>query len=183
MDRQTVFFRRSPNPGTPGLPRRCWQGWEATGRVWARRTPREGSGSSARTSCRARAVFACWTCSGGRSRARSFGSCWGRPPWRSSWWSNPWIYAGIGLLLALQAGFVYLPTAQALFGSASLDAAAWGRAVLVALVVLPVIYVEKRLRRRPIRPTYRAHPEVPLPDGVRPGGYPAVVERETVFGH
>ncbi len=63
-------------------------------------------------------------------------------------WSNRWIYVGIFVLLVLQAGFVYLPFMNAVFGSAPLGLEAWAKATLVALVVLPVISVEKRLRQR-----------------------------------
>jgi magnesium-transporting ATPase (P-type) len=62
--------------------------------------------------------------------------------------SNPWVYVGIGALLVLQLGFVYLPVMNGIFGSAPLPLVAWGEALLVALLVLPVIGAEKRLRRR-----------------------------------
>jgi len=63
-------------------------------------------------------------------------------------WSNPIVYLGIGALLLLQAGFVYAPWAHALFSSAPLPAAAWLKALLAALIVLPVISLEKHFRRR-----------------------------------
>jgi hypothetical protein len=43
---------------------------------------------------------------------------------------------------------VYLPFMNTLFSSAPLDGDAWFRAVLVALVVLPLISIEKWWRRR-----------------------------------
>jgi magnesium-transporting ATPase (P-type) len=63
-------------------------------------------------------------------------------------WSNPWVYVGIGLLLVLQLGFVYLPFMNAVFGSAPLGLEAWLKSVLTALVVLPVISFEKWVRQR-----------------------------------
>ena len=63
-------------------------------------------------------------------------------------WSNPWIYAGSGALLRLQAGFIYLPFMNAIFGTAPLPAGALLQALVVALVVLPVIGLEKWLRNR-----------------------------------
>jgi len=63
-------------------------------------------------------------------------------------WTNPTVYLGIGTLLVLQLGFVYLPFMQDLFGSAGLAAGAWMAALAVSLAVLPVITVEKRLRQR-----------------------------------
>jgi magnesium-transporting ATPase (P-type) len=63
-------------------------------------------------------------------------------------WSNPWVYAGIGTLLVLQACFVYLPFMNALFGTAPLPAGALLQSLAVALAVLPVISAEKWLRNR-----------------------------------
>ncbi|PAP78665.1 cation transporter [Rubrivirga marina] len=62
--------------------------------------------------------------------------------------SNPWVYVGIGSLLVLQLGFVYLPVMHAVFGSAPIPAHAWGEALVVALVVIPAIGLEKWWRRR-----------------------------------
>jgi magnesium-transporting ATPase (P-type) len=62
--------------------------------------------------------------------------------------SNKWVYVGIGAILLLQLGFVYLPFMNALFGSAPLGAGAWFLSFLVALIVLPVIGVEKMWRKR-----------------------------------
>ncbi len=77
--------------------------------------------------------------------------------------TNRLVYAGIGLLLVLQAGFVYLPFMNALFGSAPLDAGAWLRALGAALVVVPVIGVEKRLRRAALSGAVRAGSPFPEP--------------------
>jgi len=62
-------------------------------------------------------------------------------------WSNPWIYAGIGALLVLQLGFVYLPFMNNLFGSAPLDLQAWGLSLLAAFIVVPVVAAEKSWRK------------------------------------
>jgi magnesium-transporting ATPase (P-type) len=63
-------------------------------------------------------------------------------------WTNRWIYVGISVLLLLQLGFVYLPFMNALFHTAPLGPWAWLESLLVAFVVLPVVSLEKRLRRR-----------------------------------
>jgi magnesium-transporting ATPase (P-type) len=63
-------------------------------------------------------------------------------------WTNPWVYAGIGALVALQLLFVYAPPLQRLLHSAPLPADAWGRAALAALAVVPVVAAEKWWRRR-----------------------------------
>lgn len=62
--------------------------------------------------------------------------------------SNGWIYVGIGAILVLQLGFVYLPFMNALFGSAPLGFAAWTEATLTALIVFPVVWIDKWRRRR-----------------------------------
>jgi magnesium-transporting ATPase (P-type) len=63
-------------------------------------------------------------------------------------WSNPTVYLGIGALLLLQAAFVYLPFMNALFGTAPLGPDAWLEATLAALILVPVISLEKWWRQR-----------------------------------
>ena len=70
----------------------------------------------------------------------------------TGWFSNPAIWLGIGILLALQAGFIYLPFMNTLFGSAPLDGAAWLRATLAGFIVIPVFSLEKWLWRHAARP-------------------------------
>jgi Ca2+-transporting ATPase len=62
--------------------------------------------------------------------------------------SNPTVFLGIGVLLALQAAFVYVPAMNAIFGSAPLDPAELLLAALVGAVILPVISIEKWDRNR-----------------------------------
>ncbi|MDX1542199.1 MAG: cation transporting ATPase C-terminal domain-containing protein, partial [Geminicoccaceae bacterium] len=62
--------------------------------------------------------------------------------------SNPWIFVGIGAILALQAGFVYLPFMNVVFGSAPLDLRGWLEAAVVGVLIMPVIGIEKWWRRR-----------------------------------
>lgn len=64
--------------------------------------------------------------------------------------SDPKVFAGIGVLLLLQGSFIYLPFMQNVFGTASLDAVALSRAAVVAIFVLPLIGIEKALRNRSI---------------------------------
>jgi magnesium-transporting ATPase (P-type) len=61
---------------------------------------------------------------------------------------NPWVWAGIGAVLALQSAFIYAPPLQELFGSADLEPRGWVLAALAALTVLPVVEAEKRWRSR-----------------------------------
>jgi len=72
-----------------------------------------------------------------------------KEPVRSvGWWSNPYVFVGIAALLVLQAGFVYLPFMQDLFQTAPLDAAQLALAILAGALVVPVVAVEKLVRRR-----------------------------------
>ncbi|WP_437592641.1 cation-translocating P-type ATPase [Sorangium sp. So ce1000] len=65
--------------------------------------------------------------------------------------SNPWIYVGIGALLALQLCFVYAPFMHTLFGSAPLSLDAWVKSTLVAMSILPVMSAERWWRARRAR--------------------------------
>ena len=62
--------------------------------------------------------------------------------------SNRAVFAGVGALLLLQAGFVYLPFMQRIFGTASLELKAVGLSALVATAVLPLIEIEKAIRNK-----------------------------------
>lgn len=63
-------------------------------------------------------------------------------------WSNPLIFAGIGVVLLLHLGFIYLPFMNAIFGSTPIDLGAWGEALLVAFPILLLIGLEKWWRKR-----------------------------------
>ncbi len=62
--------------------------------------------------------------------------------------SNPPVFIGIGILLILQACFIYLPLLQTLFGSAPLDGRAWMFAMASGAIVLPVISFDKWIRNK-----------------------------------
>jgi calcium-translocating P-type ATPase len=66
-------------------------------------------------------------------------------------WSNPFVYVGIGVVVALQALFVFAPFMHAVFGAAAIDARALAVALLASLVILPVTWVEERWRVRRLR--------------------------------
>jgi len=66
--------------------------------------------------------------------------------------SNPLIYVGIGAILLLQLVFVYAPFMHAIFGSAPLDAVSWAEAAVIGFLIMPIITVEKWVRRRTGRP-------------------------------
>lgn len=62
--------------------------------------------------------------------------------------SNPMVFLGIGALVLLQLGFIYLPFMQKIFGTAALGWKDLGISALAAAVILPVISAEKAWRRR-----------------------------------
>ena len=72
--------------------------------------------------------------------------------------SNPYVFAGIGLLLVLQVGFVHLPVMQALFRTADLTVTDWLLAAAAGAVVIPVVAAEKAWR----------HPRLNRPPGLTP---------------
>jgi magnesium-transporting ATPase (P-type) len=67
---------------------------------------------------------------------------------------NRYILLAVTLLVAFQMAFTYLPTMQALFGTASLDLATWGNMILVASSVLWLVELEKLAVKRSLRRTH-----------------------------
>jgi Ca2+-transporting ATPase len=63
-------------------------------------------------------------------------------------WSNPSVYAGIAIVLALQALYVFAPFMQAVFGSTAIGVRELVWAAAAAVVILPVAGAEERWRRR-----------------------------------
>ena len=74
-----------------------------------------------------------------------------RPNRELGWWSNPLVYAGIAVVLALQALYVASPFMHDVFGAAALDARALLTAAAAALAILPVTWAEERWRVRRLR--------------------------------
>jgi magnesium-transporting ATPase (P-type) len=64
------------------------------------------------------------------------------------YWSNPWVWAGVGAMAVLQLAFTYLPPFQALFGTAAIGLGAWVEILMVGLMAASVVAIEKALRRR-----------------------------------
>ncbi|MBN1653386.1 MAG: HAD-IC family P-type ATPase [Deltaproteobacteria bacterium] len=62
--------------------------------------------------------------------------------------TNPKVFIGIGSILLLQLGFVYLPFMNSLFGSAPLRLEAWLRTIAMGAVVWPAVALEKLIRTR-----------------------------------
>ena len=66
---------------------------------------------------------------------------------REGFFGNPQALRAIIVLLVLQALLTHLPLMQALFGTAALDAPAWGRILLAGIVVLFAVELEKTFWR------------------------------------
>jgi magnesium-transporting ATPase (P-type) len=62
--------------------------------------------------------------------------------------SNPWIWAGIGAMMAVQMLFSYLPLMNTLFHTAPIGWMDWGLIVAVGLAIYLIIEGEKAWRRR-----------------------------------
>ena len=61
--------------------------------------------------------------------------------------SNPWVWAGAGLQLALQMAITYSAPLNAAFATAPIDARAWGEIAAIALAAMVIIELEKRWRQ------------------------------------
>jgi len=65
--------------------------------------------------------------------------------WRQGLFSNPWIWAGVGVTLALQLLMTYLPVMNQLFQTAPIGMAEWGRIFAVGVACSLIVGIEKRL--------------------------------------
>jgi magnesium-transporting ATPase (P-type) len=69
--------------------------------------------------------------------------------WKQGLFSNLWIWAGVGSMLALQLAMTYLPVMNRLFGTAPIGLTEWLEIGLVALLSSSVIALEKWLTNAP----------------------------------
>jgi magnesium-transporting ATPase (P-type) len=60
--------------------------------------------------------------------------------------SNPWVWVGAGLQLALQMAITYWAPLNAAFATAPIDLRAWGEIALIAAAAMGIIELEKRWR-------------------------------------
>ncbi len=70
-----------------------------------------------------------------------------RSAWRIGLFSNRWIIFGVTAQAIAQLAFTYLPTMNAVFGTAPIGPAAWLRIFAVAIVVSTIVGISKWLRR------------------------------------
>ena len=65
--------------------------------------------------------------------------------WKQGLFSNPWIWAGLGCMAALQMAMTYLPVMNRLFQTAPIGLEEWAKILAVALLSSMVIGIEKWL--------------------------------------
>jgi magnesium-transporting ATPase (P-type) len=70
-----------------------------------------------------------------------------RSIWSVGWFSNRWLWVGVGAMALAQVAFVHLGVFNRLFRSEPLDAASWSAVLLVALAIGLIVGIEKALRR------------------------------------
>ena len=68
------------------------------------------------------------------------------------WFSNPYLWLGIGLTAVLQLVFTYAPLMNRFLQTAPIDAASWLRILGVAFAALVLVELEKKLRKPRARP-------------------------------
>ena len=73
--------------------------------------------------------------------------------WSIGWFSNVWVWVGIGSTIALQVAFTYVPFMNEIFGSAPLPLTAWwpviALGVLISLVIGSVKWLENQRKAPP----------------------------------
>jgi magnesium-transporting ATPase (P-type) len=60
--------------------------------------------------------------------------------------SNPWLFLGIGLIIAVQLLFTYAPVMNGLFHSAPIAGESWSRIVAMGVIVFAAVELEKWIR-------------------------------------
>lgn len=71
--------------------------------------------------------------------------------WRSRLTSNRILWGGVGLMVALQLLYTYIPGMNRLFASAPISLQSWGWVILTGVVIHVVVELEKWIRRRRTR--------------------------------
>jgi Ca2+-transporting ATPase len=67
---------------------------------------------------------------------------------RIGFFTNPWAFAGVAVMVVLQMIFTYLPLANNIFQSAPLTLLDWAKILIFALLVFLLVELEKGIRRR-----------------------------------
>ncbi len=69
-----------------------------------------------------------------------------RSIWHIGWFSNRWLFLGIGCIVTSQMAFTYLPVMNRLFHTAPIPAGTWVHILLVGLAAYSVVGFEKWMR-------------------------------------
>ena len=69
------------------------------------------------------------------------------PVWRLGLFSNPLLWAGVGVMTLLQLLYTYLPLLNTVFQSAPMGLKEWGMVLTSSLVIYVVVEIEKRISR------------------------------------
>jgi Ca2+-transporting ATPase len=67
---------------------------------------------------------------------------------RIGFFTNPWAFAGVAVMVVLQLLFTYLPQANYIFQSAPLELLDWVKILAFAMLVYFLVELEKGIRRR-----------------------------------
>jgi magnesium-transporting ATPase (P-type) len=67
---------------------------------------------------------------------------------REGLYGNRYALLAVAVLVLMQLAFTYAPPLQAVFGTAALDAAAWGRIALFGVALFAIVEIEKAVLRR-----------------------------------
>jgi cation-transporting ATPase F len=70
------------------------------------------------------------------------------PSWRSSWKTNRFLLGGVGLMIALQLLYTYLPAMNLLFSTAPVSLESWSWVIGAGVAIHVVVESEKWIRRR-----------------------------------
>lgn len=62
--------------------------------------------------------------------------------------TNPWVWGGVGLMAVLQVLFTYVPFFNRFFHSSPIDIVSWGACFTAGICVLALVALEKRIRAR-----------------------------------
>jgi Ca2+-transporting ATPase len=71
-----------------------------------------------------------------------------QPLWRVPFRRSRALLGGLLVTVLLQLGFIYLPPMNAVFGSVPLDLDAWVKSLATAVLIIPLVEVEKAVQRR-----------------------------------
>jgi magnesium-transporting ATPase (P-type) len=66
-------------------------------------------------------------------------------------WTNKWVFIGVGVMLTLQLLFVYAPWMNRLFHTSALSLQDWAIIIGIGVVVYVAVAIEKRLRLRVLK--------------------------------